>query len=318
MSSLDYDHPVSPLVTTACCLSIFSCTLAVFTSYMLWGHPTMKCTYHRLASILAFNDIVPALCMMVSYRNHTVGCWIQGTFLTFFQLAGMITIMQMAYTVHYIVHRSKKRSVRWLRALLLIYLPPLFFCVFALSVTEKGKEDGFVYCWYVSKPNSRIPPDVFVWGYFAVLILCLVLCILITRILIIVVQENGVSKRAIKKIRPYIFIYMVSYTPLLVRHIIGSDPACTFQLISDTLEASNGFMNASFFLLSSKNIRNLWYNLFYDMVSGTCVGSFFSLEPRKDVSRDLSGETIKSDYETKSAKETHNVLQFVDLKPNHT
>ena len=80
MSSIDNDHPVSPLVTTACCLSIVSCLLAVATMCIFRVHPTMQYTYHRLAVILAFNDILPAICMMLSFKNHTAGCWLQADF----------------------------------------------------------------------------------------------------------------------------------------------------------------------------------------------------------------------------------------------
>ena len=325
MSSIDNDHPVSPLVTTACCLSIVSCLLAVATMCIFRVHPTMQYTYHRLAVILAFNDIIPALFMMISFENHTAGCWMQGTFLSFFQIAGMITIMQMAYSVRYIMTHAKIRSVHWLQTLVLIYVPPLIFCVFASSVTNKGKEDGFVYCWYVSKPGSRVPPYLFIWGYFAVSVLCLIVCVDTIRLLVQVSRKSNVSEgsssallRAQRKIRGYIFFYILSYTPLLIRHIVGSSPASTLQLISDTFEACNGMMNALLFLLSSKGIRNLWYDLLHDLVSGTCVAVFFSLEPRGvvSVSNKLSNGTIYHD-EDKNGTETRNILHTSDVNSNH-
>lgn len=316
MSAIDGDHPVSPLVTTACCLSVSSCLLAIFTWYIFRKHPTMSTTYHRFAVILAFNDILPAICMMLSFKNHTAGCWLQGTFLTYFQLAGMVTIMQMAYTVRFIIRRAKRRSVLWLQAFVSIYVPPLLFCIFALSVTNKGKEGGFVYCWYITKAGSRVPPDVFIWGYFVVLMLSFIACFVTIKDLIYINRESEgslteVVDQARKKIGPYIIVFFLSYTLLLFRHIFGSCPVCTLQLISDTLEASQGSMNSIIFMVNSKQIRNLCYDLLHDSVSGTYLALILPLKPRQDVFS--SGECADGDQTSGTVEEmesatTRNIL----------
>ena len=261
---------VNILVQVTAYVSCASCLSAIIT--FLYFSDLLKRLYIRLVLYISLCDLFASLLLVYNAEDGSFGCWIQGLFLNYFQLASIMWVDIVVWHLFCAVVMEKKSAIG-VHIHAVGWGVPLFFMASMLSMNNIGRlstGENYEYCWFVKRDGG---PS---WGsalgeisFFLVIwlsilyIICLFICILKKTGRNFVALSPHI-KAALKKLSFYPVVFVVCYSLISYRFIVdalfpsSSNYCDEIAIASDVVLAAQGLFTAIIFWKSNSSILSLW------------------------------------------------------------